>query len=134
MAPALGPPPVNVERLRLIQDLISRFAGNSFLLKGWTVTLVAGLSAFSRAGSDRSFAWIAVFVVVTFGLMDAYYLALERRYRRLYDEASSQLDDSWSLTAGAPTLKEVLIALRSPPIWMLHGSALLVATVVSMLP
>jgi hypothetical protein len=75
--------------LKLIQAVITRMAGNSFFLKGWTVTLVAGLTAFAKADSNRSFAWIAVFVVVVFGVLDAYYLALERAYRGLYESTDA---------------------------------------------
>jgi hypothetical protein len=123
----------NVERLKMIQAIIARLAGNSFLLKGWTVTLVAGLTAFSRADSDRSFALIAVFVVVVFGVLDAYYLALEREYRRLYDAASAEADGSaeWTLAIRSPSVADVVSAVRSTPVWLLHGTALAVAVAVA---
>jgi len=91
---------VNAEHLKLVQAVIARMAGNSFLLKGWSVSLVAGLSALTKAQSDRSFAWIALGVVAVFALLDAYYLALERAYRSLYDRAVEGTAADWSLAAG----------------------------------
>ena len=38
------------KHLELVQGVINRMAGNSFMLKGWAVTLVAGI--FALAGKD----------------------------------------------------------------------------------
>ena len=40
-----------MKHLELIQEVIKRMANNSFLLKGWTVTLVTGILAL--ASKDR---------------------------------------------------------------------------------
>jgi hypothetical protein len=111
----------NAEHLKLIQAVVTRMASNSFLLKAWSVSLVAGLSALSRAQSDRSFAWIALAVVVVLALLDAYYLALERAYRRLYDDAASGRAVDWSLSVRLG-VGDVASALRSPAIVPLHGA------------
>jgi hypothetical protein len=110
----------NSEHLKLIQDVISRMAGNSFLLKGWSVSLVAGLSALSKAQSDRSFAWIALGVVVMFAVLDAYYLALERAYRELYDNAIEGKAKDWSLAVGLG-IGDVPSALFSTAVLPLYG-------------
>jgi hypothetical protein len=123
----------DTEHLKLIQAVITRLAGNSFLLKGWTVTLVAGLSAFAKADTNRSFAWIAVFVVCVFGFLDAYYLALERAYRTLYESRAAAANGGvWTLRVNAPGLRGVLGALTSPPVFLLHGAALAVALAVAL--
>jgi hypothetical protein len=115
----------NPEQLSMIQSIISRLAGNSFLLRGWTVTLVAGLTAFARADANRSFAFIAVFVVALLGFLDAYYLALERSYRELYRKESARPDDtSWSLKAGGVGLPDILRALLSIAVGPLYLVAL----------
>src|SRR3954452_20359113 len=102
------------EHLTMIQGVINRMAGNSFLLKGWTVTLVAGLTAFAQDKSNRNFALIAVVVVVVFALLDAYYLALERKYRDLYDEqARHKGEPTWTMGVEAPTFGRVICTLRS---------------------
>jgi hypothetical protein len=109
----------------MIQSIISRLAGNSFLLRGWTVTLVAGLTAFARADANRSFAFIAVFVVALLGFLDSYYLALERAYRELYRKESARPDDtSWSLNAGGVGLGDILRALMSIAVGPLYLVAL----------
>jgi len=122
----------DAEYLKLIQAIINRLAGNSFLLKGWTVTLVAGLSAFAKSDSNPSFAWIAVFVVAVFSVLDAYYLALEHAYRDLYDEAVRQTNSGvWTLKAGKLGLRHIGRALLRPAVFLLHGAALAVSIAVA---
>jgi hypothetical protein len=117
----------NTAHLSLIQGVINRLANNSFLLKGWTVSLVAGLSALAAADSNGSFAWIAVFAVTVFALLDAYYLALERAYRALYKSAAARSGSDWNLSVDAIRPVAVFDALTSVSIWPLHGIALAVA-------
>ena len=42
-----------LRHLEMIQNIISRMANNSFLLKGWTVTLVAGIFTISSKEADK---------------------------------------------------------------------------------
>jgi hypothetical protein len=75
-----------VKHLELIQGVISRLAGNSFALKGWAVTLVAGLFALAADKTNFGFVIIAIFPVLVFWGLDAYYLTKERVFRQLYDD------------------------------------------------
>ena len=65
----------------MIQNIISRMANNSFLLKGWTVTLVAGIFAISSKEADKIYFLIAYIPVFVFWGLDSYYLLQERLYR-----------------------------------------------------
>lgn len=120
------------EHLKLIQAIIARLAGNSFLIKGWTITLVAGLSAFAKADGDRSFAWIAFGVVVVFAMLDAFYLSLERAYRALYSEAVAETAAAWSLSAAPLTARGLARALLSLSVLPLHGAAAIGAVAVAL--
>ncbi|OHD12605.1 MAG: hypothetical protein A2086_16060 [Spirochaetes bacterium GWD1_27_9] len=57
-------------------------AGNSFLIKGWTLTLVVG--ALLLKGSMYQ-ALIAFIPAILFWFLDAYFLRQERLYRKLYE-------------------------------------------------
>lgn len=115
----------DVEHLKLIQGVITRLAGNSFLLKGWAVTLVAGLSALAKTGGDRGIGWIACGVVVVFALLDATYLAYERAFRNLYTTAVKcpGTVPPWSLTITKPGAAEILLALTTWSVWPLYTAA-----------
>ena len=69
----------------MIQAVIKRMADNSFLLKGWGLTLVAALAALSAADRRAEFAWLALFPALVFWGLDAYYLREERLLRELYN-------------------------------------------------
>lgn len=69
----------------MIERVIDRMGNNSFLLKGWAVLIIVAI--FTFAGNDdnvRCILFTNVPLVVFWGL-DAYYLQLERKYRKLYD-------------------------------------------------
>ena len=74
-----------LRHLEMIQNIIGRMANNSFLLKGWTVTLVAGIFAISSKETDKIYFLIAYIPVFVFWGLDSYYLLQERLYRSLYD-------------------------------------------------
>ena len=75
-----------MKHLELVQGVISRMASNSFMLKGWAVTLVAGIFALAEKDSDKLYFIIAYVPVIVFWGLDTYYLLQERLYRSLYDK------------------------------------------------
>ena len=77
-----------VKHLDMVQGVITRMASNSFALKAISVTLTAGVLAYTGAlKSPTNVVVLAGFVpVVLFWLLDAQYLRLERFYRNLYDD------------------------------------------------
>ncbi len=75
-----------LKHLEFIQATVNRMAGNSFLLKGWAVTLTGALLALSFKEIDRKYISVALFVVGLFWLLDSYYLSRERMFIRLYDD------------------------------------------------
>ena len=70
-----------LKEIDLIQDIIKRMASNSFLIKGWAITLVV---ASLLLKGPRYQAWIAFIPLLMFWLLDAYFLWQERMYRELY--------------------------------------------------
>ena len=74
-----------VKHLEFIQAIIARQASNAFLLKTWSVTLVAALFALAAKDVNASFAYLALVPVLMFWGLDAYYLWQEKRFRDLYN-------------------------------------------------
>lgn len=73
------------KHLEFLQGVISRLARNSFLIKGWTVTLVAALFALASKDAEAGYVLIAYLPTLMFWSLDAYYLRQERLFRSLYD-------------------------------------------------
>ncbi|WP_279014460.1 hypothetical protein [Thomasclavelia cocleata] len=74
------------KHLELVQGVINRMASNSFMLKGWAVTLVAGIFALAGKDMDKLYFLVAYVPIIIFWGLDAYYLLQERLYRSLYDK------------------------------------------------
>jgi len=81
-----------VKHLELIQAVINRMAANSFLLKGWTITLVAALFALASKDAEVRFAWIALLPTFAFWLLDAYFQLQERCFRALYNHVRASTE------------------------------------------
>jgi len=78
-------------------------ANNSFLLKGWTATLAAALTALAAKETEARFSILALLPALAFWGLDAYYLRQERLFRRLYDQvrqasAEDLAEDPYSLS------------------------------------
>ena len=87
-----------IAHLQMIQAVVTRMAGNSFLVKGWSVTLVAALFALAAAGGNRFFVYVAYLPAVMFWALDAYFLRQERLFRRLYDQVRKAGDENVDFT------------------------------------
>jgi len=81
------------KHLEFIQGIVDRMANNSFLLKGWTITLVAALFALAAKDSNVNFAILALFPALSFWGLDAYYLKQERLFRELYEAICNPAED-----------------------------------------
>jgi len=79
--------PEKIKYLEMIQNIIFRMASNSFLLKGWAVTLAVGTFVFASNYADRILFFAANVPISIFWFLDAYYLQQERKYRVLYNNA-----------------------------------------------
>lgn len=81
-----------IKHLEFIQLVITRMNVNSFLIKGWTVTLVAAL--FALAAKDSNIAYVTITYISTpiLWLLDGYYLSQERQYRALYNTVSRKTE------------------------------------------
>lgn len=82
-----------LKHLEMIQGVINRMAGNSFLLKGWSVTLISALFALAAKDSNQFFLYLAYFPCVAFWSLDGYFLWQERMYRKLYQEVTGIAPD-----------------------------------------
>lgn len=124
--------------LAMIQSVITRMANNSFVLKGWNVTLVSALFALAAKDSDPRFIMIAFLPTLTFWMLDAYYLRQERLFRKLYDDAANPADTgpsvahfSMSTAKYESDIDSLGLTIWTPSIVALHGT--IVATIIVVL-
>jgi len=72
-----------LKEIDIIQDIIKRMAFNSFMIKGWAITLV--VVTLLLKGTEKYQVWLAFIPLLVFWFLDAYFLWQERMYRKLYE-------------------------------------------------
>lgn len=92
-------------------------ASNSFLIKGWCVTLVSAILALAAKEPNKIFIAVAFFPVIMFWILDGYFLYQERLFRKLYDSVASSEEDKAnfsiatdSFEGGDATWKEAVVS------------------------
>jgi 4-amino-4-deoxy-L-arabinose transferase-like glycosyltransferase len=83
-----------LKHLEFLQLVITRMNVNSFLLKGWTVSLVAALFAFAAKDANIKYVLITYISTPLFWSLDGYYLSIERQYRELYNVVKDKNEDA----------------------------------------
>jgi len=102
-----------LKEVDLIQEIVKRMAFNSFMIKGWTLTLVVAslLLRGTKGTGTESQVWadfIAFIPLLVFWFLDAYFLWQERMYRKLYEwvVANRLATDEFLLDLNAYRFKE----------------------------
>ena len=81
-----------VKHLEIIQGVINRLGHDSFLVKGWSMSVLAvGIIFLARNGvQDKWFILAFLVPVAGFWVLDGYFLWQERLLRKVYDEVRKQ--------------------------------------------
>lgn len=120
-----------IKHMEFVQAVIARMASNSFLLKGWSITIVAALFALAGVSDKPILVIIALLPALSFWGLDTYYLWQERLFRKLYNGLQRSFEEEvdekekvklFSLSTekykGKVSWFEVLL---SPTIFAFHG-------------
>ena len=122
------------KHLEFVQLAINRMASNSFILKGWNITLIVGFFALTLKDFDSSYLYLAILPALAFWGLDAYYLRQERLFRELYNfvRKNKREDiDPYSLNTNiiSEKIDSWFCTMFSPTVILLHGSVILFITI-----
>lgn len=74
------------KEIDLIQACITRMANNSFLLKGWTISIIAVVLALvDKAVNPAVLCLILLVPLFSFWYLDAFFLRTEKMYCKMYE-------------------------------------------------
>src|SRR5271165_957539 len=121
-----------LKHLEFIQAAIARMATNSFLFKGWAITIAAGLSAFAAVDSKIAILTIAVVTTILFWGLDGYYLWLERGFVKLHTEVAAKSPDKIDFSMRIDKTHRFWRWLRAcvrPHLWVFYGAIVTVDVV-----
>lgn len=126
-----------LKHLEFLQNVITRMASNSFLLRGWTVLLVSALFALLAEASRIQFVYLVYFPSVAFWILDGYFLRQESLFRKLYDRVrtlpNAEIDFSMDTASVASQVDSWFRTLFSKTLITFHGTVILTISVVLLL-
>ncbi len=74
------------KEIDLIQACITRMASNSFLLKGWAISIIAVVLALAdKAVEPALLSSLVLIPLISFWYLDAFFLRTEKMYRKMYE-------------------------------------------------
>lgn len=120
-----------IAHLGFIQEVITRMAGNLFYLRGWIITLIAGvLVLLVKIGDGKLPVAFLAFITVLFWGYDGYFLSLERNYRKLYDKVRKMKEEEVDFSMSISDFKKdwdssMLACMFSPTLRYFYGPLLL---------
>lgn len=124
------------KHLEFVQTAVNRMAANLFLLKGWSITLIAALFALAAKDANKSYILIAYFPLFIFWSLDGYFLSQERKFRALYEYVrnlkESEIDFSMDTSPFAKDSKNSWIAAIMSRTLVIYYAGLAVVMLVLM--
>ena len=96
-----------IKHLEIIQGVINRLAHASFLVKGWSMTILAAGMLFISRIPDSSPLVMGSFLIPVFGVWfsDTYFLWQERMFRGIYDDVRMQTSTNFEMNIDAQKAK-----------------------------
>jgi hypothetical protein len=126
-----------VKHLELLQHVIDRMASNSFLIKGWPLTLLSALLVLGLKDKTEGIIHIVFIPTVMFWILDSYFLKEERLFRKLYDrtrqEAHTETDFAMNPALVMADSDTVRHAMFSPLLIIFHGTLIFVLVIIELL-
>lgn len=125
------------KEIDLLQACITRMANNSFEIKKWTVGLIAVLSGLIKTNSTlKEYVCLFLLIIIVFWGLDAYFLHIERRYRKKYNDViwnrtHDNMENKFNLSpSGGNALKDYIKSFLSKTLFPFYGVLLLFVVIV----
>ena len=126
------------KEIDLIQDCIKRMASNSFLVKGWALSVFAGVTAITKGENLNNIVLLLCTTVVPFicfWVLDAYFLQIERKYRAMYTERltkrkNNDSDELFDLNPSKYKVGSILRIMFSQTLTIFYGIPFLTSIIV----
>ena len=113
-----------IKHLEFIQSIISRMAHNSFLIKWWVILGFVWITSITK--QVEWYICLLVIMIFMFWFLDSYFLALERKFRVLYDKVrvKNNEDIDFDMKISKCSFREILGVFRSITKLLFYGTLL----------
>lgn len=123
-----------IKHLEFVHNTINRMSTNSFIIKGWLITLVSALFLFGKNDINDKFIIISLISTIAFWYLNSLFLRQERKFRALYDEVRQKDSEhiDFSMDTSQYDKKEFSVedCLFSNTIWPLYAAVLSIQIII----
>lgn len=125
------------KHLEFLQNVITRMNSNSFLIKGWTITLVSALFALAANDANVNYVLVSYIAIPVFWILDGFYISQERQYRNLYAVVAAKKEDAIDFSMDASDFNKGdrtwIAGIFSPTLNWFYGVSIVVTLTVMFL-
>jgi hypothetical protein len=118
-----------LKHLEFIQAVIARMATNSFLFKGWAITIATALAAFAAVDTRAALLAIALVSTVLFWGLDGYYLWLEHAFIKLHNVVAAKDEADIDFVMEPDKSNAVCEWFKTcwrPHLWLFYGAIIVI--------
>ena len=96
-----------IKHMEMIQGIVNRLAFNSFLIKGWSITILAAALLFiANVDAPAEIVLCFAIPVLVFWGLDGYFLWQERLFRKLYNRVRKKSDTDFAMALDKSGFKD----------------------------
>ena len=96
-----------IKHMEMIQGVVNRLAFNSFLIKGWSITILAAALLFiANVEAPAEIVLCFAIPVLVFWGLDGYFLWQERLFRKLYNRVRKKSDTDFAMALDKSGFKD----------------------------
>ncbi|QHB82666.1 hypothetical protein GIS01_11040 [Aeromonas veronii] len=121
------------KHLDYVQSVITRMNSNSFMIKGWAITLLTAFLALVAGSGKTQLMPITYAVIILFWLLDGFYISQERKFRELYDSVikteNNKIDFSMDTSKFKKRSNSWLAGFFSKTLILFYGMAIILVFV-----
>lgn len=125
-----------LKHLEFIQNTIIRMSTNSFIIKGWIITLLSAIFVLAEKESNQNYICLMFIIIPVFWYLNAYFLFLERKFRSLYNDvrvmSENQIDFSMDITSYYGEKNRIRKCLLASSIWPIYIFLFFIAVIVKL--
>lgn len=113
-----------------VQAAINRLANNSFVMKGWALTVSSTLLGFAVSRGEPLLAMVAVTPALAFWVLDAYFLRQEKAFRAMYDDVAAMKVKGFEIKPAPYAARQPWSVVFSISLTLFYGFIILVSIVI----
>lgn len=114
-----------------VQSVINRLANNSFVMKGWALTVSSALLGFAASRSEPLLALVAVMPALAFWVLDTYFLRQERAFREMFDDVAAKVVTDFKIKPAPYAARQPWRVGLSISLVLFYGAIIVVSVLVA---